>query len=93
MIISPDVATHSGEQPSLEEAQESLAHAVGVALNYFIDNNQPHNILIADEGMTVYLIPRKFDMLIDNLTFFTSFETLCGFVKCKNENTFRSLDG
>lgn len=91
LIVSPDVATHNGEQPSLEEAQEALAHAVGVVLNYFIDNNQPHNLLIADEGMTVYIIPRKFDMLIDNLTFFTSFETLCGFIKCKTENTFESI--
>jgi hypothetical protein len=57
-------------------------------LNYLIGQNIPHNILIADEGMTIYIIPRKFDMLIENVQFFTSFETLCGFVKFKSESAF-----
>jgi len=64
---------------------------VGVVLNYLIDKNIPHNLLIADEGMTVYLIPRKFDLLIENVNFFTSFETLCGFVKCKVEPAYKAL--
>ena len=56
-----------------------------------IDKNIPHNLLIADDGMTVYIIPRKFDLLIENVNFFTSFETLCGFVKCKVENAYKGL--
>ena len=38
--------------------------------------------------MTLYIIPRKFDLLIDNVQFFTSFETLCGFVKFKTQQAF-----
>ena len=38
--------------------------------------------------MTLYIIPRKFDMLIDNVQFFTSFESLCGYVKFKTEKGF-----
>lgn len=41
--------------------------------------------------MTIYIIPRKFDLLIENVTFFTSFETLCGFVKCKVELAYKSM--
>mmetsp|Transcript_31409 Transcript_31409/g.30753 ORF Transcript_31409/g.30753 Transcript_31409/m.30753 type:complete len:83 (+) Transcript_31409:944-1192(+) len=41
--------------------------------------------------MTIYIIPRKFDLLIENVTFFTSFETLCGFVKNKAETAYKSL--
>jgi hypothetical protein len=41
--------------------------------------------------MTLYIIPRKFDLLIENVNFFTSFETLCGFIKCKQENGFKNL--
>lgn len=85
LLISPDIAD---ESTSLEDAQEALAHAVGVVVNYLIDQNMPHNMLIADEGMTVFLIPRKFDMLIENVSFFTSFETLCGFIKFKNEQAY-----
>lgn len=55
-----------------------------------IDANIPHNILIADEGMTVYLIPRKFDMLIEGVQFFTSFESLCGMIKFKNETAYKN---
>ena len=60
-------------------------------LNHLIDRNIPHNLLIADEGMTIYIIPRKFDLLIDGVNFFTSFESLCGFVKCKNESSYRAM--
>ena len=57
-----------------------------------IDQNIPHNVLVTDEGMTVYVIPRKFDMLIENVGFFTSFESLCGFVKFKTQQTFDTAD-
>jgi hypothetical protein len=89
LVLSPDISNEA--DTSLEDAQEALAHATGVVLNHFIDKNIPHNILIADEGMTIYLIPRKFDLLIDGVNFFTSFESLCGVVKCKNEGGYKSM--
>ena len=88
LIISPDF--RDDQEISLEDAQESLAHATGVVINHLIDANIPHNMLVADEGMTVYLIPRKFDMLIENVQFFTSFESLCGMIKYKNEIAFKT---
>ena len=94
LILSPDLDSvgDGAEEPSLEDAQEALSHTAGIVLNYLIDQNIPHNILIADEGMTLYIIPRKFDLLIDNIPFFTSFETLCGFVKFKSQEAFESTD-
>lgn len=89
LVFSPEITNES--EATLEDAQEALAHTIGVVLNYFIDKNIPHNILIADEGMTMYVVPRKFDLLIDNVSFFTSFETLCGFVKCKSEQAYKTL--
>lgn len=59
-------------------------------MNHLIEANIPHNILVADEGMTLYIIPRKFDMLIENVQYFTSFESLCGFVKYKTESAFQA---
>ena len=90
LILSPDI-DETNEDASLEDAQEALAHTAGVVLNYLIDLNIPHNILLADEGMTVYIIPRKFDLLIENVSFYTSVESLCGFVKCKTENAFNTF--
>jgi len=87
LLLSPEIYDDSA---SLEDAQEALAHTAGVVLNYLIDANIPHNILVADEGMTLYIIPRKFDMLIENVSFFTSFESLCGFVKFKSEQAYES---
>lgn len=89
LVLSPDIKNE--EETSLEDAQEALAHTAGVVLNYMIDKNIPHNLLISDDGMTLYIIPRKFDLLIENVTFFTSFETLCGFVKCKVEMSFKNM--
>ena len=87
LILSPDI-DESNAEASLEDAQEALAHTAGIVLNHLIDLNIPHNILIADEGMTLYIIPRKFDLLIENVSFFTSFETLCGFFKFKTEAAY-----
>ena len=69
----------------------SVAHAVGVFLNIMIDSNIPHNLLIADQGETVYIIPRKFDLLINAVSFSTEFNDLWGLVKCKDKKTFESL--
>lgn len=94
LILSPDLdgTNADGEEVSLEDAQEALAHTAGIILNYLIDNNIPHNILVADEGMTLYIIPRKFDLLIEGVSFFTSFETLCGFVKFKTLDSYNKVD-
>lgn len=40
--------------------------------------------------MTFYIIPRKFDMLIEGVQFFTSFESLCGMIKFKTEAAYGS---
>lgn len=85
LLISPDLIS---EETSLEDAQEALAHACGVVINLMIEKNIPHNILVTDEGMTVYVIPRKFDMLIENVPFYTSFESVCGFIKYKTHQFF-----
>lgn len=69
----------------------SVAHAVGVLLNILIDNNIPHNLLISEQGEVVYVIPRKFDLLINAANFSTEFNDLCGLVKCKDEKTFENL--
>ena len=82
--------------PSMEmlegsDPTESVAHAVGVLLNLMIDSNIPHNLMIADKGERVFLIPRKFDMLINAANFSTEYTDVCGLVKCKNESTFGSV--
>ena len=42
--------------------------------------------------MTLYIIARKFDLLIENVQFFTSFETLCGFIKFKTEAAYQGAN-
>jgi len=87
LLLSPDIGEEQADT-GLEDAQEALAHTAGIVLNYLIDQNIPHNLLIADDGMTLYIIPRKFDMLIERVAFKTSFESLCGFVQFKNKEVF-----
>lgn len=47
-----DIEALEGTDPT-----ESVAHAVGVLLNILIDKNIPHNLMIADRGETVFVIP------------------------------------
>lgn len=42
--------------------------------------------------MTLYVIPRKFDLLIERVAFHTSFESLCGFIKFKNAQAYESVE-
>ena len=86
LLLSPELGTGT---ETLDDAQEALTHAAGVVINHMIETNMPHNILISDEGMTMYIIPRKFDLLLDeSVNFYTSFETLAGFAKYKTEGAY-----
>jgi hypothetical protein len=38
LVLSPDISADNADV-SLEDAQEALAHTVGVVLNYLIDKN------------------------------------------------------
>lgn len=69
-IKDEETKESSGELDMMNELEgseptESVAHAVGVILNLLIDDNIPHNLMIANQGETVYILPRKFDMLIN----------------------------
>ncbi len=46
IVISPEI--DETKQQTLEDAQESLAHAAGSVFNLLIDQNLPHNVLLAD---------------------------------------------
>ena len=74
------------------DVQASLSHAVGVLLSLMVDRNVPHNVMIAEGGLAVYLVPRKFDLLIEDSRFFTGFDCVCGLVKCKDKATFDGLN-
>jgi hypothetical protein len=95
-VIKPikEEKQEKSEMEALEgsDPTESVAHAVGVLLNILIDNNIPHNIMVADKGETVFVIPRKFDMLINAASFSTEWNDLCGIIKCKDENSFKTID-
>lgn len=41
--------------------------------------------MFADKGESAYVIPRKFDMLINAAHFSTEWNDLCGLIKCKDE--------
>lgn len=90
LLLSPELGTGN---ETLDDAQEALTHAAGVVINYMIETNMPHNILIADEGMTMYIMPRKFDLLLDeSVNYYSSFETLCGFAKYKTESAYQEAE-
>ncbi len=68
-----------------------MALVAGAVLATLVEKNIPHNMMISDGGLKIYIIPRKFDLLIEDARFFTTFSDLCGVVKCKLEATFKEV--
>ena len=66
-----------------------MAIVAGAVLATLVGKNIPHNMMIADSGFKIFVIPRKFDLLIEDSRFFTTFSDLCGVVKCKYDFTFK----
>lgn len=48
--------------------------------------------MFSDKGESAYVIPWKFDMLINASHFSTEWNDLCGLIKCKDENSFKTID-
>ena len=67
LVLAPEINDEELDEANGEDAKAALAHTAGIVLNFLIDQNIPHNILIGDDGMTIYIIPRKFDMLIEKV--------------------------
>lgn len=89
LVLKPDLADST---TSIEDAHESLAHVAGVFVNHMVEKNIPHNMLISDDGLTFYIIPRKFDISVDENTYYSGWSDLTGLIKCVDETIFEQTN-
>lgn len=80
----------------MDGANESLSHVCGVLLNLLIEKNIAHNVFISadthtEDASVIYILPRKYDLLIEDSRFFTSFNNLCGLIKLKDKETYQNI--
>ena len=77
----------SDEIVSLED---SISHVVDTILAILLEKEVPHNLLISNEGRTIYVIPRKFHQ--SELVFNTCWNDICGLPTFKEEEKFKNFE-
>ena len=79
--------TSNDEIVSLED---SISHVVDTILAILLEKEIPHNLLISNEGRTIYVIPRKFHQ--SELVFNTCWNDICGLPTFKEEEKFNNFN-
>lgn len=69
--------------------EDSISHVVDTILAILLEKEVPHNLLISNQGKTIYVIPRKFHQ--SELTFNTCWNDICGLPTFKEEEKFNSF--
>jgi hypothetical protein len=62
--------------------QNSISHAVNFFLTHLIDSEIPHNLIFADKGRTIFIVPRRFAS--DSLPINTCWNDIAGLITCKD---------
>lgn len=56
LVVTPSTAVSSS---NISEVTESVSNVAGTIVNHLIEQNLPHNLLIADQGTVVYIFIRQ----------------------------------
>ncbi len=73
----------------LVSIEDSISHVVDTILAILLEKEIPHNLLVSDEGRTIYVIPRKFHQ--SELVFNTCWNDICGLPTLKEEEKFSNF--
>ncbi|CAG9327417.1 unnamed protein product [Blepharisma stoltei] len=88
LVITPNQEVSDA---AVSEASESIGNVAGMVVNYFIENNIPHSIMMSGNGLELYIFPRNFQSAFEIGK--ASFLDLSG-VGCTYERTvFDNLTG
>lgn len=66
----------------------SISHVADIVLNILLEMEIPHNLLISDEGQSIYIIPRNFSKKEHEIN--SCWNDICGLVTLKDENSFNT---
>ena len=73
------------------ETYNSLAFVAGTFINLLLDNDIPHNMILAGQGKTVYIFPRKDQKANTSTDMKSSWIELAGIAICLSEESFDKM--
>jgi len=86
-IIKPSVEV---SEANISEATESLGNVAGIIVNYCIEENIPHSLIIADSGLSIYVFIRSYQTELS--TSKATFLDLGGVPFLHSEEKYQSID-
>lgn len=79
------------EKAELGDVYSSLSFVAGTITNYLLENAIPHNIVFADVGMTIYIIPRKHEDEHKWKSMKSAWLELAGLIICRDEEAYNTV--
>jgi len=80
------------EKAELADVYSSLSFVAGTITNYLLEKEVPHNLLFADSGLTIYIIPRQHEKVRKNETLQCAWLEIAGLAICRSEEYFNKID-
>jgi hypothetical protein len=77
----------------VSDIYSSLGFVVGTLTNKMLDKKIPHNIMAADFGKTIYLIPRRHEQLPRESSMRCAWLEIGGLAICRSKEDFDALTG
>ena len=85
-VISP-----SDTSAEIGDIFSSVSFAAGALTNILIEMDIPHNLLIAERGLKVYIIPRKFEKEFSEFSMQASWLEIAGLIVLRSKKAFQSV--
>lgn len=85
------VVTPADPKADIAEIFSSLSFAAGAIINFFIDLDIPHNMMIADKGQTIYIIPRKFEREFKDFNIHASWLEIAGLAVSRSKDAHQAM--
>ncbi len=79
------------ETAELPDIYSSLAFVAGTITNHLLEKEIPHNLFFADQGLTIYIIPRQHENSHNNPHLKCAWGEIAGVAICRDEEYYDKL--
>eukprot|EP00331_Platyophrya_macrostoma_P021806 CAMPEP_0176455772 /NCGR_PEP_ID=MMETSP0127-20121128/30840_1 /TAXON_ID=938130 /ORGANISM="Platyophrya macrostoma, Strain WH" /LENGTH=383 /DNA_ID=CAMNT_0017845501 /DNA_START=16 /DNA_END=1167 /DNA_ORIENTATION=+ len=83
--------TPADTKADVAEVFTSLSFAAGAIINFLIDLDIPHNMLIGDRGYSIYIIPRKFERMFKDFNIHASWLEIAGLAISRSKEGHQAM--
>jgi ATP adenylyltransferase/5',5'''-P-1,P-4-tetraphosphate phosphorylase II len=79
------------ENAELGDIYSSISFVAGTITNYLLEKLIPHNLIVADKGLTIYIIPRQHEDTYKIKSLRCAWLEIAGLALCRDEETYNTL--